>query len=167
MPNCRDIPPEAWGAAHQALLFYFSRRFLVSNAEDLAQQTLLAVWSRPDFSFTRHEDFQKVCYGFAANVLTAERRKHAKGIHAPLNPNMAGPSNISGPQATEDLVFLREVIEKAPTKLTEEEWKLIGLAAEATLADAPYRFAASTANKLRVRLHRVRKKLALKMGWDR
>jgi len=166
MPNCRDIPPEAWGQAYQALVFYFSRRYLVSNAEDLAQQTLLVIWNRPEFTFEQATDFQKVCYGFAARILSAERRKQIRTTHAPLDPNMPGPANRAGAQAAEDLVFLHEVMEKAPTKLTSEEWKLIASTAESTLANVPYNFAKPDANSLRVRLHRVRKKLALKMGWD-
>ena len=69
MPTCRSLSPDAWEQARQALVFYFSRRHGLANAEDLAQETLAAFWKREDFEFEREEDFLRVCYAFARRIL--------------------------------------------------------------------------------------------------
>ena len=64
MPNCRSIPTEKWVHAHKALVHFFTRKG-VSNPEDMAQETLMTLWSREDYQFEKEDDFLKVCYGFA------------------------------------------------------------------------------------------------------
>src|ERR1051325_7270350 len=69
MFNSRTIPTELWAQARQSLIYFFSRRLGMQNAEDLAHQTLLAIWIREDYEFSELEDFGKVCFGFAKNIL--------------------------------------------------------------------------------------------------
>jgi hypothetical protein len=166
MPTCRDIPAKLWKVAFQALVFYFSRRGQVSNAEDLAQRTFLAILKRDDFEFGREEDFLRVCYGFAARILKAKKREDAKSSSVPLDTALPVASNRDGAQATEDTVFLHDVLEIGKTELTPDEWKFIEDAAEAALDNLPYNFPRAEANTLRVRLYRLRKKLAKKTGWN-
>src|SRR5260370_399388 len=91
MINCRSVPPKTWEYARQALVFYFTRRHGLSDAEDLAQETLATILSREDYHFEKEEDFLKVCYGFAGHILQTARRGAAKCAGSPLDPALAAP----------------------------------------------------------------------------
>ena len=43
------------------------------EAEDLAQETLVSICAREDYSFAKEEDFLCVCYGFARRIFRAVR----------------------------------------------------------------------------------------------
>ena len=159
MPNCRSIPQDAWKHAREALILYFSRRGRQESAEDLAQQTLMMLWTREDFEFGDETDFKRVCYGFARNILTASRRNSKKESSLD-DPNL----EISPPPGTsespETTVLLHEVIEIARQRLAAKEWAVIKRA-----ADPPQSSSAEEANRLGVRLRRARKKLRQLTGW--
>ena len=159
MPNCRSIPHQTWVQAHKALIFFFSRRG-ASNPEDLAQDTLTAVLSREDYEFEKEEDFLRVCYGFAKNILRegyrASRKYAAEESTVSVEPRVRG---IQGLEGNEARVFLEEVCRRGDAELQEEEWAAIQAAIDRDSQDQPVE------GKERVRLHRARKKLAKLTGW--
>ena len=159
MPNCRSIPPETWVQASKAL-FYFFRRKCVSNPEDLAQETLMTVWSREDYQFEKEDDFLKVCYGFARKILQEGYRVSRKHAAEELDPSVeARVRGIQGLEGNEVNVFLEEVCRRADAELQEEEWAAIRDAIDRDRQDHPVE------GKQRVRLYRARKKLAKLTGW--
>src|SRR5579871_1348020 len=122
MPNCRSMPPEVWAHARECLIFYFSRRHPRSDAEDLAQETLLALWNREDYEFDREEDFLKVCYGFARHVLQEGYRKSERHAAEPLDPALpAGQHEWSSARAMESRMLLAEVCEIGRSQLREND----------------------------------------------
>jgi DNA-directed RNA polymerase specialized sigma24 family protein len=156
----RSIPPEAWAKAFQALVFYFSRRLGVENAQDLAQQTLLVVLQRHDFTFEKEEDFLRVCYGFAGNILRASLRKDGKRGEVSLDSiAMEREDPSAGAKRLENAIYLQDVLRVGEEQLNEREWEIIGKAAEAQLESQPYSYGADKPNAVRVALHRARKKL--------
>ena len=167
MLNSRSIPPELWEQARQSLVFYFLRRHGSSNAEDLAQETLMAIWNREDYIFEREEDFLRVCYGFAARISQwghRQAQKHAaEGLDPALTPSPAG--DLRGLTGMEVRIFLDEVCRVGESALADEDWKLIQSAAVGDRAGLPVLFNLGDANNLRVYLHRIRRKLARLTGW--
>jgi DNA-directed RNA polymerase specialized sigma24 family protein len=159
MLNCRSIPPEKWLHARKALVYFFSRRG-ASNPEDLAQETLMTVWSRDDYQFEQEDDFLKVCYGFAKNILLegyrVSRKQAAEGTILSVESHARG---IQGLEGNEARVFLEEVCRRADAELREEEWAAIQAAVDRDQQDQPVE------GKQRVRLYRARKKLAKLTGW--
>lgn len=171
MPNSRTISPEAWGHAREALVFYFTRRHGSSQAEDLAQETLVALWGRDDFEFEKDEDFLRVCLGFARRVSQAGHRDVQRHSGKSMESEISSPQHHpDGVRATESRILLQEVTGVGRSQLRDQEWQLIQLAASLTSeGDANSELAvslrASDANKFRVYLYRARKKLALATGW--
>jgi len=159
MLNCRSIPAEKWVHARKALIYFFSRRG-APNPEDLAQDTLVTVWSREDYLFEKEDDFLKVCYGFAKKILLEGyrvNRKHAADDSAiSIESRVRGIQGLEGNEAS---VFLEEVCRRADAELQEEEWAAIQAAVDRDRQDQPIE------GKERVRLHRARKKLAKLTGW--
>jgi DNA-directed RNA polymerase specialized sigma24 family protein len=158
MATCRSISVQAWAGVFQTLVYFFSRHYQRSDAEDLAQQTLLKVLVRDDYEF-REEDFKLVAYGFAKNILRAERRYGAKWKTRSID---AAPFELTSPfgsKAAENTIFLEEVLAIAREQMSPKEWELIEQAAEALLDDVPYNFPPERANPMRVALHRARKQL--------
>jgi len=159
MLTARSIPSALWASARERLIFYFSRRG-VNNAEDLAQETLMAVWRREDFQFERQEDFLKVCFGFARYIRHEQYRdqtKHAGNELNDLEPAIRGVRLL---EQTEMTLLLKEVLSTATTELSANELALIGAA-----IDRDANFGVSARN--RVRLSRARRKLAKLTGWRR
>jgi|HubBroStandDraft_1064217.scaffolds.fasta_scaffold448395_2 hypothetical protein len=168
MPNCRSIPPAVWGQAHDALVFYFSRRHGIANAEDLAQETLAAVLSREDFEFAKEGDFLKVCYGFAGRISQAGYRQLQKHAASELDPDFHKPvSRRFCLNPTEMAILLDEVLRTGESRLSEKDWALIkqSIAWDPAPVADPQNL--SDANKTRVRLHRARRKLAKLTGWGK
>lgn len=160
MLNSRSISPELWVYARKCLVYYFTHRHSASNAEDLAQDTLMAVWSREDYLFDKEEDFLKVCYGFARNIHQQGIRVNQKHAADELTPDVERPSpTVQGMQHQEAQVFLDEVREQAEAELVADELALIVEAMKRDGHDPPL------SSKLRVKLHRARKKLEKITGW--
>jgi DNA-directed RNA polymerase specialized sigma24 family protein len=159
MLNCRSIPPEKWVHAHKALIYFFSRKGF-SNPEDMAQETLMAVWSREDYQFEKEDDFLKVCYGFARKILLGSDRVRRE--HAGEDPDLVESrvQAIQGLMGNEVSVFLQEVCRRADAELQEEERAAIQAAIDRDRQDQP------VDGKQRVRLYRARKKLAKLTGWQ-
>src|SRR5271155_5638324 len=135
MPNCRSLPPSAWEQARKALVFYFSRRHGLSNAEDLAQETLAALWSRADYEFDKEEDFLRVCYGFANRISQQGYRTTKRHATSELDLDLAAtpgnrPHGLSGAEMN---VMLEEVLEIG-SRMQRKDWDLIQKAA---LPDRP------------------------------
>jgi DNA-directed RNA polymerase specialized sigma24 family protein len=168
MPNCRSIPATAWEHARQALVFYFSRRHGIADAEDLAQEALATLWSRDDYEFEREEDFLRVCYGFARLVSMQgyrESQKHAGDeldAAAPAATHSDGSAN-----QTEMRILLDQVCRVGGSKLNDKDWELIQCAADSDRTTIAHTLNLGDANNVRVRLHRARKKLAQLTGWGR
>ena len=57
------MPPASWSEARLKLVHFFSRGRGLHNAEDLAHDTLAALWSRDDYEFRSESEFGLVCYG--------------------------------------------------------------------------------------------------------
>lgn len=160
MFNCRSIPSERWVHAHKVLVYFFSRRGFL-NPEDMAQETLMAVWSREDYQFEKEDDFLKICYGFARKILLDGYRVSRK--HAAEELDLSVESRVRGIQGLEGNevnVFLEEVCRRAASELQEEEWAAIHAAINRDSQDHP------VDTKQRVRLYRARKKLAKLTGWQ-
>lgn len=159
MLNCRSIPPEKWVHAHKALVLFFTRKGVL-NPEDMAQETLVALWSREDYEFEKEDDFLRVCYGFAKNVLLEGYRTNRK--HAAEELDLSVESRIQGVQGLEGSevsVFLEEVCRRADAELQQEERAAIQAAIHRDSKDQ------AVDTKQRVRLYRARKKLAKLTGW--
>jgi DNA-directed RNA polymerase specialized sigma24 family protein len=156
-----------WEHAHEALVFYFSRRHGFHNAEDLAQETLAAILTREDFEFEKDEDFLKICYGFASRISLTAYRRARKQAADPLDPESGG-SSAKGLRlgASEARVMLDEVIRTAKSHLNPGDWSLIQQAAADRLTAVEH-LSAGTPNNARVRLHRARRKLARLTGWSK
>ena len=160
MLNSRSIPTDLWIYARKCLVFYFYRRHRSANAEDLAQETLMAVWSREDYRFEKEEDFLRVCYGFARHILQQGIRSDQKHSADSLSPALEHPvQNVQGLQGHEVNVFLDEVRQRAEEELLTDEVALIENVMNRDDHDPP------VASKQRVMLHRARKKLATLTGW--
>lgn len=169
MLTCRTIPPAQWEHARRVLVFYFSRRHLRANAEDLAQDTLAALLHRDDFEFEREEDFLRVCHAFARLVIKAGYRREFKHAATELDDHLAAAPerNAFGLSATEMAVFLQEVLKAGKSELSQRDWEIIQRNA---VPEDPEKGAAVSereANRNRVRLHRARKKLAQLTGWTK
>ena len=159
MPDCRSIADEKWVHAHKALIYFFTRRG-AANPEDMAQETLMAVWSRKDYQFENEDDFLKVCYGFARNILRESFRDSSKHAAEELDLSVKSRvQSVQGLAGNEVSVFLREVCRRADMELEEEEQAAIQAAIDRDGLDHPVE------GKLRVRLYRARKKLAKLTGW--
>ena len=166
MINSRSISSELWEQARQNLIFYFSRRHGITNAEDLAQETLLAILTRPDYEFAKEEDFLRVCYGFASRVSQQGYRRLQKHANSSLETDVAAPMNyMKGMSGVEIGIFLEEVRRLGKLGLQEKEWQLIEQAAISDRAGLPDQFNLGDANNFRVYLHRARKKLIEITGW--
>src|SRR5450432_4212962 len=112
MPNSRSIEPEAWEQARSALVFYFSRRHGFTNAEDLAQETLAALWKRDDFEFARAEDFLRICYAFARRISQSGGRDARKHAGEELDPAAPGrEASMEGLSGAALELLVREVLE--------------------------------------------------------
>jgi hypothetical protein len=173
MLNSRSISPASWEHARQSLIFYFSRRHGISNAEDLAQQTLTAIWRRGDFEFEKEEDFLRVCYGFAGRISKAAVRQMRKHSGSELDPAAPEPTRRAyGLNPTEVGILVDEILKIAGTKLREKDRETIRIAAEGVDSamdgsGANPRTAPDIGNNFRVRLFRARKKLAELTGWGK
>src|ERR1017187_5164471 len=163
--NSRSVPPEVWEHARQALVFYFLRRHGISNAEDLAQETLTAILGRDDYEFEKEKDFLKVCYGFAGNVSQAGHRATTRHAGDELDPTIASPgAKVRGLKDAELSVYLGEVLRVGGDLLRKQDWDLIQGAASSEGGLPPPRNPAD-ANRDRVKLHRARRRLARLVGW--
>jgi DNA-directed RNA polymerase specialized sigma24 family protein len=159
MPNCRSITSERWVHAHKALVYFFTRRDAL-NPEDMAQETLMTLWSREDYQFESEDDFLKVCYGFAKKILLEGYRVSRKHAAEELDPSVESPlQGVQGLEGSEVSVFLEEVCRRADAELQQEEWAAIQAAIHRDNQDQP------VDTKQRVRLYRARKKLAKLTGW--
>ena len=160
MLTSRSISPELWVYARRCLVYYFTHRHGASNAEDLAQETLLAVWGREDYPFEKEEDFLKVCYGFARNIRQQGIRVQQKHEAGELTSEVECPSpKVKGMQHQEVQIFLDEVRERAEAELLADELALIVEAMKRDGHDPPL------STRFRVKLHRARKKLEKITGW--
>lgn len=168
MTNCRSISPEVWAHARESLVFYFSRRHARSDAEDLAQQTLLAIWSREDYEFDKEEDFLKVCYGFARLISKEGYRESQRHAGDCLESSLPAPSHErNSPRSIEARLLLEKVCAIGESQLSDEEWRMIRQSMDCDRADMAQEFKMGGANNMRVRLHRVRRKLAKLTGLDK
>src|ERR1700743_619659 len=110
MINSHSIPKELWVHARERLIFFFSRRLGIQNAEDLAQTTLLAVWGRKDFEFEKEEEFLRVCYGFARKILKEVYRDKKNQEWVELDSDLEEKiSGVRGLKGAEAAAFLAEV----------------------------------------------------------
>ncbi|HWF02438.1 MAG TPA: hypothetical protein VHA06_02055 [Candidatus Angelobacter sp.] len=168
MFNCRSISPETWTHARESLVFYFSRRHVRSDAEDLAQETLLSIWDREDYEFEKEEDFLKVCYGFARRKLQEGYRESRRHEGDTADDSLSAPQHAWGSQrATESRLLFEQVCELGQSQLQKKEWRMIREAAELDRAATVHEITVEDAGKVRVRLHRARKKLAKIVGMGR
>ncbi len=159
MPTSRSIPSEAWVQARQALVFYFSRRHGLESAEDLAQETLAALWSRDDFEFAHEKDFLRVCYAFAQRVSKVGWRRQSRDTTVELNEEV-GAKTARSNQA-EMAVYLREVLDALRSEMSSRDRQLIVDGAAGTIGHS----GPEEANRMRVGLCRARKRLAKLTGW--
>jgi DNA-directed RNA polymerase specialized sigma24 family protein len=162
--NCRSIPQDTWEHVRQCLIFYFSRRHALSEAEDLAQETLLAVWKRMDYEFEKEEDFLRVCYAFARRILLERYRRLQKHALVDSNTDLSAKAGVDCLTATDMGIFLDEVLRIGKSELSEKDWKLIESAVNSVSAQDSDATTTAGGNA-RVYLHRARKKLARLTGW--
>jgi DNA-directed RNA polymerase specialized sigma24 family protein len=168
MVNCRSISPEAWAQARESLVFYFSRRHARSDAEDLAQETLLAIWNREDYEFDKEEDFLKICYGFARLIAKEGYRESQRRAADSLDPALPAPPHESNSsRSIEGRILLEKVCAIGESQLHRDEWEMIRQSLDSDRAGMAQEFKMGNANNMRVRLHRVRRKLAKLTGLDK
>jgi DNA-directed RNA polymerase specialized sigma24 family protein len=161
--NSRSIPADLWAHAREVLVFLFSRRHGLRDAEDLAQETLLAVLSREDYEFEKEEDFLRVVLGFARHISQVSYRAAARaaGSSSLAFDIPASTGSTGSASHTESRILLREIQRIAETSLSDKEWTAILQAATSDRADGP----GACSGRFRVFLHRARKKLAKFAGW--
>jgi DNA-directed RNA polymerase specialized sigma24 family protein len=161
MLDCRSIPDALWEEASKRMFFFFLHHLGSENADELAQETLLAVWKRKDYKFEKEEDFLKVCHGFARKILLQAIKKKYELKPIELDPDTArktsGPPGLEGAEVT---AFLKEVWEISKWRLDEEERSLIESVIKRDRNDRPL------SGRDRIRLYRLRKKLAKIIGWN-
>jgi len=174
VPNCRSISPEAWTHAFQSLVRYFSSRHARADAEDLAQNTLLALWIREDYEFGNVEDFLQVCFGFAHRVSKAGYRSAQRHEGVALDPSLAAaPHELGSQRSIEAIILLEEILKLGEQILDAEDWNaIIDPVVQQSKPAEPEQSSESktemdkaTANSRRVRRHRKRRKLAEFLGW--
>lgn len=162
MLSCRSIPDEKWVHAHKALVQFFTHKGIL-NPEDMAQETLTTLWARENYQFEKEEDFLRVCYGFAKNILREGYRINRKYAAEELDPSVESPEQgiqgVQGLEGSEVNVFLEEVCRRAEAELQQQEWTAIQAAIHRDNQGQP------VDTKQRVRLYRARKKLAKLTGW--
>lgn len=166
MLSSRSMPPEAWAKAREALVFYFSRRHASDRAEDLAQETLTAVWNRGDYEFEKESDFPRVCLGFARLISQAGHRRAQRDLSQPSGVayEVAAPhEQAGGAGATESRILLEQVCQLGQARLRDRDWQLVLQAATADSGSS--HVPADQRNKFRVSLHRARKRLEQITGW--
>jgi DNA-directed RNA polymerase specialized sigma24 family protein len=164
MPNSREISQAAWAHARECLIFYFSRRHARPDAEDLAQETLLTLWNS-DYSIEKDEDFLKVCYGFARHIAQQGFRERCRHEGSPVDPEQPARNYEWGSQrSTEARMFLAQVCEIGQAQLPAVEWQIIQAAAGSEEEASLHKLNTAEANRMRVRLHRARRKLAGLVG---
>ncbi|HLJ86916.1 MAG TPA: hypothetical protein VKZ53_08830 [Candidatus Angelobacter sp.] len=167
MINCRSISPEMWAHVRESLIFYFSRRHLRADAEDLAQETLITVWNREDYQFEREEDFPKVCFGFARNILQESYRETSRLPGEALDSAWPAPSHDpGGTRATEARILLRKVFEIGKSQLRQTDWEIIQKAVDLDQRGMAKELGKGDSNKGRVRLFRARSRLGKLTGLD-
>jgi DNA-directed RNA polymerase specialized sigma24 family protein len=168
MPNCRSIPPAVWDHVREALVFYFSRRHGVTNAEDLAHETIKAVLTREDYFFASEDEFLRVCYGFAARISQSGYRVAGKRASDVSTTEFVAPQGhrvwLNQPEMA---ILLEEVIRAGESQLSSADWQLIQSAADVDRATIAKDLNIGDANNVRVRLFRARNKLAKLTGWNR
>lgn len=159
MLNCRSIPSEKWVHAYKTLVYFFTGKNVL-NPEDMAQETLMTLWSREDYQFEDEADFLKVCYGFAKKILfegyRANRKHAAEELNASVKSHVQAFQGLEGSEVN---IFLKEVYQYANAELKQEELDSIQAAIDHDRQDEP------VDTKQRVRLYRARKKLAKLTGW--
>jgi DNA-directed RNA polymerase specialized sigma24 family protein len=162
MLKSRSISTELWAHARQRLIFFFSRRLGMQNSEDLAHNTILAIWLRNDIELETEEDFLKLCYGFAKKVLQKAYRDTKADQWVELDPGIEKRVlDVQGLRGSEAAAFLKEVIECGEKMFNAEDWALIEAVAGRDENDAP------VSGQIRTRMHRMRKKLAQMTGWEK
>lgn len=164
MLTCRSIPPELWEQARERLIYFFSRRHAADNAEDLAQETLAVVLSRDDYVFEKREDFLKVCIGFARFVLKQHYRRSSKETEPFDEGTPARVARVRGLSGPEIGLFVEDVQRIASSEFPEQR-ALLDPDEPDGLTGATASGSKENANRLRVQLHRLRKKLGRLTGW--
>lgn len=156
--NSLSISQEHWEHARQCLIFYFSRRHGFTDAEDLAQQTLLALWQRQDFEFESEDDFLRVCYAFAKRVSQQGYRQNRRFAAVALDSSFQEPIQHTNHPRLEpaELKLLLDEVLRTKEQLTDKERALIDNAIASDLRQG---------SNARVYLHRARKKLERLTGW--
>jgi DNA-directed RNA polymerase specialized sigma24 family protein len=168
MINCRSIPQETWEHARKALVFYFSRRCGLTDAEDQAQETIAVIWKRQDYQFQSEDDFLKVCYGFARRIRLKALRDAGKNGTGTFDPNLHAVDGGGGARSIESKILLDEVCRVGEQELRDDEWGVIWRRAMAVESDGrPEAPDPRESNRIRVQLHRARHKLAALAGWKR
>lgn len=154
-PGQNKIAEEAWEQAHTTLVFYFSHHGGV-NPNDLAQETLarLVEWLGRGNKIDGDSGFQKLCYGFARNVLRESNDRRIKQSDQ-LDSDVATAVNKTwGLNSNETAIFVTELL----ALLSSQDRELI-LAAElmdpALLAQ---RFGTSVSN-VNLKVFRARERL--------
>ncbi len=157
------------------LIFFFSHRGF-TNAEDLAHDTLEALWRRADYQFEKDEDFLQICHAFANRVRKAAFRKDRRIQTAELDEQqVVARYNASAINPAEMSVLLQEVLEAGRTELNTRDWGFIRKTVleetgepdreapgEAASGEIP---SDSQMNKGRVQHHRARERLKRLTGW--
>ena len=168
--NCRDIPPQVWSHAREAIFVFFSRRLGVERADEVAQATLLAVWKRDDYLFGAEEDFLKVCLGFAKRVAPELARNELRRSMDTLDFDTAAPSaRIGCLEGVETNIYLAQTVRLGSQQLSDLEWKLTNrstvCSGDELIAEFPDEF--KNVEALRVQLFRARRKLRKIVGWPK
>lgn len=169
LPNCRSISSETWEHARQALVFYFQRRGAdIDDAEDQAQSTLTALWRRPDYEFQDEKDFLRVCYAFAKRIQKAAWRKGKRAQMVELKDSSSGTERRSlGLNDAEMGVYLDETLKVVDSNFNEEERALLAKHADPDRNGEASAGDSAEQNRERVRVFRIRDKLARLIGLNR
>jgi hypothetical protein len=162
MATCRDIPPEKWGQASDALIRFFSQRGFAADAEDLTQRALTAMLASRSLDIDHADNFIRVCYGFGHNILHEARRERLRKSREVSEAAIPPPATPRpGMQDADSARFLEQVVEIGRAQLSESDRKVLeDLIAE----NEKEAVSGAEANRFRVQLHRFRKKLAKLTG---
>jgi len=151
----RPPPGYDWQAITRKLISYFSRRQAL-NAKDLTQEVLvrLFAWIEKGGSVTSSDDWMKLAYGFARNVLREGARADHRAPGELLIDIEQPERGVDGMTERETIVFIGELLRLLP----EEERRLLERAEEISPEDHAKELDIPIAT-LRTHLFRTRRKL--------
>src|SRR5689334_2021793 len=111
-PEPESISDETWAHVRSALIRFFSGK--LRDPEDPAQETItrVQVWLKKGNTVHGISGIEKLCFGFAKNVLH-EARERANRAPAPLPEDLSASNNLTkGLNSSESRALLHQALDR-------------------------------------------------------